>query len=81
MDTNHCLLAALGVSHPVLELVRGITASHGLHTKVGVVFYVVISQPLASLTSLAYLVSLTPWHSADWSRGGRGGSHPHHPRY
>merc|ERR1719187_729719 len=33
VDTNHCLLAALGVSHPVLELVRGVTASHGLHTK------------------------------------------------
>ena len=33
VDTNHCLLASLGVSHPALERVRTVTQEHGLHTK------------------------------------------------
>lgn len=30
---NHCLLSAMGVSHPSLEQVRAITSKHGLKTK------------------------------------------------
>jgi len=33
VDTNHCLLASLGVSHPALERVRTLTQEQGLHTK------------------------------------------------
>jgi len=33
VDTNHCLLASLGVSHPALERVRTVTQEQGLHTK------------------------------------------------
>ena len=33
VDTNHCLLASLGVSHPSLERVRTVTQEQGLHTK------------------------------------------------
>ncbi|KAI8099806.1 GHMP kinase [Halteromyces radiatus] len=33
VDMNHCLLYALGVTHPSLEKIRRITASHGLITK------------------------------------------------
>ena len=34
VDTNHCLLGSLGVSHPALERVRTVTQEQGLHTKV-----------------------------------------------
>ncbi|KAI8880517.1 mevalonate kinase-like protein [Backusella circina FSU 941] len=33
VDINHCLLQTIGVSHPSLEKVRGITAASGLKTK------------------------------------------------
>jgi len=33
VDTNHCLLGSLGVSHPALERVRTVTQEQGLHTK------------------------------------------------
>ncbi|KAG8772538.1 cystathionine beta-lyase [Ceratobasidium sp. 428] len=33
MDENHAHLVTLGVSHPVLEEIKGITANRGLHTK------------------------------------------------
>ncbi|KAG2180035.1 hypothetical protein INT43_003822 [Umbelopsis isabellina] len=32
-DLNHCLLMAMGVSHPSLEQVRTITSKHGMTTK------------------------------------------------
>ncbi|KAH8556870.1 mevalonate kinase [Umbelopsis sp. PMI_123] len=32
-ELNHCLLSAMGVSHPSLEQVRNITRQHGLRTK------------------------------------------------
>ncbi|CAO3661422.1 unnamed protein product [Umbelopsis vinacea] len=32
-ELNHCLLSAMGVSHPSLEQVRAITSKHGLKTK------------------------------------------------
>ena len=34
VDTNHCLLASLDVSHPALERVRTVSQEQGLHTKV-----------------------------------------------
>ncbi|SAM05448.1 hypothetical protein [Absidia glauca] len=33
VDINHCLLYALGVSHPSLEKIRSITGDHGLASK------------------------------------------------
>ncbi|KAI8340598.1 mevalonate kinase-like protein [Chlamydoabsidia padenii] len=33
IDINHCLLYALGVSHPSLERIRSITGGHGFATK------------------------------------------------
>ena len=34
VDTNHCLLASLDISHPALERVRTVSQEQGLHTKV-----------------------------------------------